>query len=119
MPSSIKDFVFIKQLGKGSFGVVHKVKRIGTLCGAVQWKWSHVCCIRLAADGQFYVIKQLHIAALGRKEQEEAINEVRILAALDHPNVTRYYDSFIEDGMLNIVMELAEHGTLHDRLKVY
>lgn len=70
------------------------------------------------ADGQFYVIKQLHIEGLGRKEQEEAINEVRILASLDHPNVTKYYDSFIDEGMLNIQMELAERGTLNDRLKV-
>jgi NIMA (never in mitosis gene a)-related kinase len=71
-----------------------------------------------AADNGFYVIKQLQISSLGPKEQQEAINEVRILASLDHPNVTRYYDSFIDDGVLNIVMEIAEHGTLHDRLKV-
>lgn len=72
-----------------------------------------------AADNGFYVIKQLKVIGLGPKEQQEALNEVHILHALDHPNVTRYFESFVDDGNLNIVMELAEHGTLHDRLKVH
>lgn len=70
-----------------------------------------------AADGSIYVIKQVKILAMSRKEQEAAINEVRILASLDSPYVIKYYDSFIDGDSLNIVMELAEHGNLSQWLK--
>ena len=69
-------------------------------------------------DGSVYVIKQVKILAMSRKEQEAAINEVRILASLDSPYVIKYYDSFIDGDSLNIVMELAEHGNLSTFLKV-
>ena len=69
-------------------------------------------------DDSVYVIKQVKILAMSRKEQEAAINEVRILASLDSPYVIKYYDSFIDGDSLNIVMELAEHGNLSTFLKV-
>lgn len=72
---------------------------------------------KIAADGSIYVIKQVKILAMSRKEQEAAINEVRILASLDSPYVIKYYDSFIDGDSLNIVMELAENGNLSQWLK--
>eukprot|EP01036_Dinobryon_divergens_P042131 gene42131-55940_t len=53
--SSSEDFEFLSKLGSGSFGTVHKVRRL--------------------ADGQSYVVKIVRIAELQRREQEEAINE--------------------------------------------
>lgn len=40
----------------------------------------------------------------------QARNEVRLLAGLKHPNVVRYFESFVDsrDGRLLIVMELCE-----------
>ena len=50
----------------------------------------------------------------------QAKNEVRVLAALDHPNVVKYYETFVEEktGRLQIVMEYCdvsplEASTLH------
>lgn len=36
-----------------------------------------------------------------------------MLSRVNHPNVIRYYDAFLEDNKLNIVMEYAAGGTLH------
>jgi NIMA (never in mitosis gene a)-related kinase len=94
--SSMADFVVGEQLGKGSFGTVHRVRR--------------------KADRQDYVMKLVHIANLSRKEKGEAIQEVRLLASLDHKHVVRYYDSFVEAGTLSIVMEDCKRGDLHKRL---
>ncbi|RYG55053.1 hypothetical protein EON66_06205, partial [archaeon] len=68
------------------------------------------CCphavqvVRLLDNG-VYVMKQIHMDDMGVAEQQAAVKEVHIMAALDCTYVVRYYDSFIEDGILCIVME--------------
>lgn len=58
---------------------------------------------------------------MSKREQQETLNEVNILAALDNEYIIKYYDSFITKkfNILNIVMEYAENGTLFDLLKKY
>jgi NIMA (never in mitosis gene a)-related kinase len=49
---------------------------------------------------------------LSEKERENALNEVRILASIDHPNIISYKEAFIdeESASLWIVMEYADAG---------
>jgi NIMA (never in mitosis gene a)-related kinase 1/4/5 len=56
---------------------------------------------------------------LSAKEREAAINEVRILASLEHPNIIQYKEAFIEKSTKNlcIVMEYADGGDLHQVVK--
>jgi len=53
---------------------------------------------------------------LGKTERESALNEIRILASIEHDNIIAYKDAFIEesqnDKCLYIVMEYAEKGDL-------
>ena len=53
---------------------------------------------------------------LSATERQMALNEVRVLATLDHPNIVTYYDSFERDGMLMIEMEYADGGNLAETL---
>lgn len=85
-------------MGKGSFGVVYKVRR--------------------KIDNLIYALKQIHIASLERKEQQDAINEVQIMASIDSPYVVKYYDSFLENGTLNIITEFCAGGDLSQHLKL-
>eukprot|EP00798_Chlamydomonas_sp_ICE-L_P014844 gene14844-20898_t len=70
------------------------------------------------ADGRLFALKQVKLEGLSRVEREETIDEARVLAQLNHPHVTKHYDSWIDqDNMLNIVMELAAKGNLSDVIK--
>jgi NIMA (never in mitosis gene a)-related kinase len=55
---------------------------------------------------------------LSPKEKENALNEVRILASIDHPNITSYKEAFFEESSLSlcIVMEYCDNGDLQTKI---
>ena len=73
--------------------------------------------VKRTLDDGIYVIKTVRIAELSYKEQEEAINEVRILAQMDSPFVVKYFDSYLETDSLYIVMEFCNKGDLQSLIK--
>ena len=96
--TTIKDFKKEKVIGKGSFGSVYLVRRI--------------------ADNKIYALKTVILDKLNKKEQENSVNEVRILASINHPNVIGYKEAFWDDlsSSLNIVMEYANDGDLQSKI---
>lgn len=96
----MENFKIIRQLGKGSFGEVSKVYR--------------------KTDKKIYALKKIQLRGVSRKEQQYALNEVRLLASLHHKNIIKFYEAF-PDGRscysmsLCIVLEYAQGGDL-DRL---
>ena len=97
--TSIRDFKKEKILGKGSFGSVYLVRR--------------------RQDNKIYALKTVILEKLNKKEQENSVNEVRILASINHPNVIGYKEAFWDDekSALNIVMEYADDGDLHSKIE--
>ena len=97
--TSISDFKKEKVLGKGSFGSVYLVRR--------------------RQDNKIYALKTVILEKLSKKEQENSVNEVRILASINHPNVIGYKEAFWDDAKssLNIVMEYADDGDLHTKIE--
>lgn len=91
--NKISDFLIIKELGRGSYGVVNKVQ-------------SHL-------NSNIYVIKSLDLSIMKEKQQREAWKEANILKKLSHPNIIKYYTSFLENQTLHIIMEYAEGGDLY------
>jgi len=51
---------------------------------------------------------------LSRTEKQNALNEVRILASVNHPNVIGYKEAFLDESnnMLCIVLEMADGGDI-------
>lgn len=68
----MENYEVISNIGKGSFGVVTKVRR--------------------KADGRTLVWKELNYGRMSEKEKQQLVSEVNILRELRHPNIVRYYD---------------------------
>ena len=49
-------------------------------------------------DKIIYAMKKVKMQKLSRTEKQNAINEVRILASVNHPNVIGYKEAFFEDS---------------------
>ena len=56
-----------------------------------------------------------------KKEKNNALNEVRILASVNSPYIIGYKESFIDEAeqTLCLVMEYADDGDLYEKVKLY
>ena len=50
------------------------------------------------ADKEIYALKKVKMGKLSDKEMENALNEVRILASIKHPNICSYKEAFIDES---------------------
>ncbi|KAK7200236.1 serine/threonine-protein kinase [Novymonas esmeraldas] len=87
----------IKSIGKGSFG--------------------EAVLVRSKSDGKRYVAKAIDSTSMTSKERRDVQNEIRILAAVDHPNIIRYHEHFEDGSLIFIIMEYADGGDLNSRIK--
>ena len=97
--SRLSDFKILKELGKGSYGTVYTVR-------------SNI-------DDNVYVMKKMELNNLKEKQQKECYREVSILKKVSHQNIIKYYSSFLDGGVLYIIMEYAELGDLYSLIKHY
>lgn len=91
----MNEFEFLKELGTGSFGRVIKVRKN-------------------KSDKEVFAMKQIKLMQLNAREKDNALNEVRLLASIDSPNIISYKSAFFEEfgSTLCILMEYADGGDL-------
>ena len=68
----------------------------------------------MASD--YFVINISPLISFIANTFQMALNEVKVLAQMDHPNIVAYHDSFERDGILMIEMEYADGGNLQEFL---
>ena len=93
----IKDYIIKSRLGIGSYGTVYKVCKKNT--------------------GKVYVIKQISLLGLTEKEISEYKSEAKLLSSIKSNYVVKYFDSFIDNHYLNILMEYCDGGDLYQYLE--
>ena len=95
----IKDYIIKSRLGIGSYGTVYKVCKKNT--------------------NKIYVIKQISLLGLTEKEITEYKSEAKLLSLIKSNYVVKYYDSFIENNNLNILMEYCAGGDLFQYIEKF
>ena len=95
---SLKNFQILSKLGEGSYSTVFLVKR--------------------TSDNQQYALKKVRLHSLKEKEKRNALNEIRILASINHPNIISYKEAFFDEDSrsLCLIMEFADGGDLYQRI---
>ena len=53
--------------------------------------------VRRVSDHSEFALKKVRMLKLNAKEKENALNEVKMLAAIRHPNVIAYKEAFFDD----------------------
>lgn len=81
-------------LGKGSFGIVSRVRR--------------------KADGKMLVWKEMNYGFMSTREKQQLVAEVNILREFKHAHIVRYFDRILDkrNSKIYVVMELCEGGDL-------
>ena len=98
MTSAKSKYEVIRTLGEGGYG--------------------RALLVRCRTDpSKRYVMKEVRLSALKPKEREEARREAKVLAALRHPNIVQYVDSFEDGRNFYIVMEYADGGDLAQKIE--
>lgn len=87
-------YQFEKELGKGGFGRVFLAKE--------------------KVSNRLVAIKQLNNK--DKKEQENIIHEIQVVAKFNHPNIVTYHHHFSQDELLYLVMEYCSGGSLQNKL---
>lgn len=75
------EFEILQFLGKGAFGDVLKARNI--------------------LDNRQYAIKRIPLSSRNRQLYKKMTREVELLSRLNHENVVRYYNSWIESACIN------------------
>ena len=81
-----QDFIEIKKIGNGGFGKVYESTN--------------------KMDGVNYAIKKIHITKHESKNIKNIFKEAKILAKLSHPNVIRYFSTWIEAKNPNLLYKV-------------
>ncbi len=91
--TSVKDYEFLEEIGHGTYGVVHKVRR------------------RHGDSISILVCKQIQLSAMKAAQREHALQEAKLMSKFESPYIVKGYSSFIED-------RLKKTFTKRNRIKI-
>ena len=94
---SLNNFELEKIVGKGSYGTVYRAKYKPT--------------------DEVFAIKKMSISNIKHYDIKYIINEIKILASHNCPNIVKYYTVFSSLNSVYIVTEYAEQGDLYQLIK--
>ena len=87
--------------------------KIGSLIGNGGFGQVRICTKIEDKNNKLYALKSIFLNQCAK----DIIKEVEILISLDHPNIIKFYEYYIDDEFFHIIMEICTGGDLADKLK--
>ena len=102
-----------KKVGGSAFHPKHKGFSFAKLLGKKTKSTNH----KLSEHSQdyLYALKSIQLARVTPTFLKELENEIDILRTLDHPNIVRAHEVYVEKNQIYLVMELCDGGDLYTR----
>ena len=72
--------------------------------------------VRHEQTGKLFACKSMEVRRLGSNDLEKLRSEIRLLKAMDHPNIMRVFEVYESRRHVHIIMELCRGGDLFTRL---
>jgi NIMA (never in mitosis gene a)-related kinase 1/4/5 len=91
------DYQKIKEIGSGSFGHAYLVQTNPSAKGG---------------EKKLLVMKEIDLSNQNAQQRAAAEVEVKVLSALKHPYIVRYWESFMKNSQLCIIMDYCEGGDM-------
>ncbi len=116
----MENYEKIKEIGKGSYGVVWLVKsyREKKNVNIIIFTLSNLKRELRKLNYIFkFVLKRIDLRKTSDRDKMSAQQEAQLLKNLKHPNIVSYKESFQIDGYLNIVMLFCDGGDLYTKIK--
>jgi len=63
-------------------------------------------------NSKVYALKETNVRKMSQEERADAVNEIRLLASVQHQHIITYHEAFIDGNRLCIIMEYAQNGDL-------
>lgn len=73
--------------------------------------------IKNKETGEKFALKTMNLVKLSEKDKKMAESEVEFLRVITGPTIIKFFESFIENQQICIVMEFAEGGSLADLIR--
>lgn len=89
-------YTYERYVGSGSVGIVGIVRKRDT--------------------NALYAFKTLQLHRISPSVIREVYNEINILMEIDHPNIVRALDLFVQQQQIYLVLDLCDGGNLYTRL---
>ena len=77
---------------------------------------SNAYLVKKDTDELLRVARVYKTADLEAKKIKNILNEIRILASIDHPNILKYYEAFVEEklGLIIIITEYCDQSSFRN-----
>jgi len=95
------------------FDNIKKYYTIGCMIGSGGFGQVRICTKIGDNNNKVYALKSIY----RNKFVQDIIKEVEILISLDHPNIIKFYEYFIDDDFVHIIMEFCTGGDLIEKIK--
>lgn len=95
----LSNYTNFELIGKGAYGKIFKALR--------------------KSDNTVVALKKVNLKNQCSQEQTDTLNEIRVMERVDHPNIVKFYEAFLEGGCVYIVMEYLGGGDLAALIRWY